>query len=232
MYKIYRISDKGRGIYKRQCFENFINIFGKDIIVIADNCEDSTISFIQSFGVKDIFRTSLGNSGSLGYAFDICFSLLDGEVYLCEDDFIHTENAEMYLKEGLSIADYATLYDHLDKYMNPSQNPLVRDGGENTKVMLTEHSHWKYTNSTVQTFATNIKTLKEDWDILHRYNFRTGTPQSFATFIDLYKKGRKLVSCIPGRATTLDRFPSPFLDYKKILDCILRKDDFINKEQI
>jgi hypothetical protein len=221
--KIYRLSDKGHkptfpiGISKEICLKNFICVFGiKDLIVIADNCEQQTIKLLQSLNIKDIRQTSLGNSGSLKFAFEIAYNELSQNdiVYFVEDDFLHIPDADRYLLEGIEIADYVSLYDHLDKYMNPSQNPFVKDGGENCKVLLTRSTHWKTTNSTVQTFATKVRTLIEDRNILYKYNFKSNTPQSFATFLELTKMGRRLITPIQGISTACDSFPSPIVDWE------------------
>lgn len=225
MEKILRVSDKGNpprnpiGVTREICIKNFVSVFGTDIIVIADNCGDKTISFLENLHILDIRRTSLGNSGSLKYAFEICYNefLYEDKVYLCEGDFLHLPNSEMVLVEGLERVDYATLYDHLDKYQCPSQNPFIKSGMESTKVFLTRSSHWKYTNSTVQTFATRVGTLVEDKDILYKYNFKSNTPQSFATFTDLWGKGRTLACAIPGMSSPCDSFMSPLIDWASII---------------
>lgn len=224
--KIYRISDKGHkptfpiGVSKELCLRNFIYVFGtNDLTIIADCCEQHTIELLQSLNIKHIIQTSLGNSGSLKYAFEFAYNKLSPNdiVYFVEDDFLHLPNADKYLLEGIEIADYVSLYDHLDKYMNPSQNPFVKDGGENCKVLLTKSTHWKTTNSTVQTFATKVKILLEDRSILYKYNFKSNTPQSFATFLELTKMGRKLITPIQGLSTACDSFPSPIVDWEFIM---------------
>ena len=93
--------------------------------------------------------------------------------------------------------------------MSPGPNPLVRDGGEATKVILTRSTHWKYTNSTTMTFAARAGTLKQDYEIL-RQHCETDIPLDFRMFIALRQRGRKLITPIPGRATHCDHFPSPF----------------------
>jgi len=230
--KIYRISDKGSPfpqhfnfMTKKICYRNFMDVFGaQNTIVIADNCSQETISWIKEYYVE-LIETNLGNSGSLKFAFQYARDNLsenDG-IYFVEDDFLHLEQSELYLREGLTIGDYVSLYDHLDKYMIPSQNPYVKDGGEDTKVLLTRFGHWKYTNSTVQTFYTKVKTLIEDWNELHLFNFKSNIPDSFNTFIELGKKDRKIVTPIPGRATACDNFPSPLINWGEVAKKYMEK---------
>jgi GT2 family glycosyltransferase len=118
-------------------------------------------------------------------------------------------DAENSIVEGLEIADYVSLYDHPDKYLIAGPNPLVKDGGEATKVILTPSTHWKYTNSTTMTFAARVKTLKQDYEIIKQH-CEPDIPLDFQMFIALLKRGRQLITPIPGQSTHCDHFPSPF----------------------
>ena len=215
MKKVYRICDSREGktliegITKRQCFLNFIKVFGtSNLTVVADNTEQETVEFIKSF-TDDIHTTSLGNSASFMYALDIAIKNDDETAYLVEDDYLHLEGSEKVIEEGIEKADYVSLYDHPDKYMSPGPNPFIYDGGEDTRVILTNSTHWKYTNSTTMTFASKVKTLKEDYDLIKRHCV-TPRPDDFHMFCALYKFEKKLITPIPGRATHCDHFPSPF----------------------
>ena len=214
---IYRICDHRDGgtkipqINKRQCFLNFVEVFGtENLIIIADNTRQETIDFLSRF-TKSIERTSLGNSASFVYALNIAVQLEDDQpVYLVEDDYIHHLKGLQYITEGLERADYVSLYDHADKYMQNSPNPLVSAGGENTKVILTASTHWKYTNSTTMTFATRAKTLKADQHVFRHYC--TGaTPLDYFIFRKIAESGKTLITPIPGRSTHCDEYPSPFI---------------------
>lgn len=222
-HKIYRICDKrletnSSTITKMHCLQNFINTLGlENTTFIADNCTPETIKQLQALG-QAVVITTLGNAGSLKLAFEMAMELPEEDiVYLIEDDFLHTAGAEELIKEGLTKADYVSLYDHADKYA-PGPNPYVGKLGEKTQVFLTNHSHWKLTNSTVQTFATKVKTLKEDKDIIWKYNFEQEVPDSFHTFIDLGKKGRLLATTIPGRSTHCHSpWESPLINWGKVI---------------
>lgn len=217
LYKIYRICDRRDGrtkidtITKQQCFLNFVEVFGTaGLTVVADNTRAETIEFLRGFAA-DIHATALGNSGSFLYARDLALALPeDALVYLVEDDYLHQPDAVTHIREGLELADYVSLYDHPDKYMDPSPNPLVKQGGEMTKVLLTRSSHWKLTNSTTMTFAARVRTLRQDAAVMQRY-CRAPVPQDFFMFCELLKHGRRLVTPIPGRSTHCDHFPSPFI---------------------
>lgn len=208
----YRLSDKGRRngkpyyINYKNCFENFCKHFDKSIItMIADNCEEDTINYLKTILREDqIIQTSLGNSGAFCHALKLSIDECNDNdiVYLVEDDYLHCENSQKILEEGFVHSDYVTLYDHPDKYMDGGwPNPHVWSGAEDTRVFLTETSHWKLTNSTTMTFAAKVKTLKEDYDIMLKYCTEK-IPGDFQMFTELINdKKRKLVSCIPGKST-------------------------------
>ena len=214
---IYRICDHRDGgtkipqINKRQCFLNFVEVFGtENLTIIADNTRQETIDFLSRF-TKSIERTSLGNAASFIYALDIAVQLEDDQpIYLVEDDYIHNLKGPQYIAEGLERADYVSLYDHADKYMKNSPNPLVSGGGENTKVILTASTHWKFTNSTTMTFATHAKTLKADQHVFRHY-CSGSTPLDYFIFRKIAEAGRTLITPIPGRSTHCDEYPSPFI---------------------
>jgi GT2 family glycosyltransferase len=217
LYKFYRICDQRDGrtkintITKQQCFLNFIEVFGiQGLTVVADNTRPATIDFLRGCGVE-IRQTALGNSGSFLYVLDLALGLpQEAAVYLVEDDYLHQADGQTHILEGLELADYVSLYDHPDKYMDPSPNPLVKQGGEATRVLLTRSSHWKLTNSTTMTFAARVRTLRQDAEVM-RCCCRPSVPQDFYMFSELLKRGRRLVTPIPGRSTHCDHFPSPFI---------------------
>lgn len=214
---IYRICDHRNGgtkipqINKRQCFLNFVEVFGtENLTIVADNTRQETIDFLSRF-TDAIELTSLGNAASFIYALDIALQLNEDQpVYLVEDDYIHAPKGPQYIAEGLERADYVSLYDHADKYLANSPNPLVSGGGENTKVILTASTHWKYTNSTTMTFATHAKTLKADQQVFRHY-CSGHTPSDYFIFRKIAETGRTLITPIPGRSTHCDEYPSPFI---------------------
>jgi glycosyltransferase involved in cell wall biosynthesis len=209
----YRLSDKGRRNGKpdfiniENCLRNFCEHFDSNTItVIADNCLDDTITMIKRYIKSDnnIIRTSLGNSGACLFAIQKAIDENDDDtmVYLVEDDYLHVSGSEAVLREGFKLADYVSLYDHPDKYLDGGRpNPFVFGGGEDTKVLLTNRTHWKYTNSTTMTFATYVKTLREDYEILVKY-LQQKIPEDFQLFCELlFHRKRKLVTPLPGRST-------------------------------
>jgi hypothetical protein len=223
---LYRISDGGNVKFKPNYVENkytmflhFINIFkNNDIYIFADNVKEDLYRFlINNYDSSKIFRTSLGNAGSFIHVVDFAIkNFNDNEkIYFAEDDYIYTKRAPEIIEEGLDIADFSSGYDHPDKYLNYNEggpNPFIRDGGELTRVLLTNNSHWKLTNSCCMTFATKINILKEDYEEFKKFGVN-----DFGLFCHLIQvKNRKLISSIPAVSTHGEnQWLSKLVDWEK-----------------
>lgn len=226
----YRISDehqcdnkKNKPEYatKKTCLLNFLKVFGKtNVFVIADCCSDLTLEYLSSLGLAVIKTEFKNGAKSFLYAVDLAIQHLKDtqRVYFVEDDFLHHTQARTVLLEGLAIADYVTTYNHIDKFINAADggNPLITDNSEVTRVYMTKSCHWKLTNSTVMTFATSVKILKEDLDVLTYYN-SGAFPHDFIMFRYLLEnKKRKLISSIPGYSSHMETaYLSPHVDWEK-----------------
>ena len=188
MYVIYRISDNS---YKKTklpccnkfiCMENFIECFSKIDLIVADNCNQDTLEFIKNNKCNYV-STNLGNAGSFIYALDCVLNLPNDEiVYFVEDDYLHNNNRsnlELVVRQGLSFSDYVTLYDHPDKY------GANYDYGEICKVRYLDRLHWRSTISTTMTFATTVKTIKEDKDIFEKICHNQFHPNDHQIFLEL-----------------------------------------------
>jgi len=225
---IYRISDSGYNKVKPEyinnefCLKNFCNVFFDciyDILVIADNCSDDTITMIKKYiDHVNIRKVSVGHgAGTFNLALDMALGYDDETiVYFVENDYLHKEGSPKILVEGLQLGyGYVSLYDHPDKYMNGA-NPFVEDGGEVTRVMLTDSSHWKLTNSTTMTFASTVATLREDESILREFT-KGSYPRDFEMFLALREKQKGLITPIPGYSTHGETaWLSPLIDWSKI----------------
>lgn len=172
VHTIYRICDKNpntqTGIDKLVCLQNYLKrVTDKNIIFIADNCSAGLIKTLQEIG-HPVHETNLGNSKSFSYALDLVKNIDDDDiVYMVEDDYLHSDTHIIpRLVEGLDTADWVTLYDHPDKYLDNGPNPYVNQGSEPTRVYLSESNHWKETNSTTMTFATKAATIKKYSDTM------------------------------------------------------------------
>lgn len=223
MLCIYRISDfaqtnaykpKLAHATKRRCLEQFLDVFGKNgTIVVADSVTDETFEQLKEIMAehKDQIVRTYYKSGAYSFLASVKLALdsdLDDNtpVYLCEDDYLHLPTSKKLLLEGLSVADYCSLYDHPDKYLPGQLKP--------SEVHLTASSHWRTTESTTMTFATRIRTLREDQDIYNLY-CRTGYPFDHEMFLALGEKGRTLMTSIPGASTHTElAWLSPLNEWK------------------
>lgn len=119
----------------------------------------------------------------------------DTIIYFLEDDYVHRPEWDIILQEGFTLpVSYVTLYDHKDKYTEMYADLM-------SKILITNHSHWKPVPSTTQTFAVKFKTLKEDKEIHQKYSTNTEPSQDHTKFLELNQRGKHLISCLPGYST-------------------------------
>lgn len=228
---IYRISDAGYNkvkpdyINNETCLKNFCNVFFDnihDILIIADNVSQETNNMIQKYISRDqIQYESIGNgAGTFNLALDQALKGKDDEiVYFVENDYLHKQTSPKILKEGFELgASFVSLYDHPDKYMSPSigGNPYCEGSAEDTRVYLTNSSHWKITNSTTMTFAAKVSTLRKVEPILRKWTVGTH-PHDFEMFLELREQNELLITPIPGYSTHGESaWLTPLTDWSKI----------------
>lgn len=229
MKVLYRISDNSNKsklkfdhATKEHCLHNFLQHFPvEEVTLYADNVKDSTYEYLNSLGVSVVRTKNANNAVSALHVLNEALQFDDVEtVYFVEDDYLHRPNSRQVLLEGLDISRYVSLYDHPDKYIPAAHggNPLIEsDGGEITKVYLTKTSHWKLTNSTTMTFATTVKSLREDFNIWKKHC--TGhIPHDFDAFIELREIGKSLITPIPSYATHCEqKWAAPLIDWNNII---------------
>jgi len=226
---IYRISDTGYNkvkpayINNEACLLNALDIFSTekhDWLVIADSVSEATKQMLERY-VINIKHVSVGHgAGTFNLALDEALQSLDEEImYFLENDYLHKPNSDKIIQEGLELgASFVSLYDHPDKYLPPTRggNPYCEGGAEDTRVYLTESTHWKITNSTTMTFATTVKTLIRTQETLRKYT-QGSYPEDFKMFLDLREQGELLVSSIPGYSTHGETaWLSPLTDWSKV----------------
>jgi len=207
---IYRISDAGYNKVKPDYINNeacLKNAKDADWLIIADNISSETNDMIQKYVRKnrDIRYVSKGNgAATFNIALDEALQCEDDEIiYFLENDYLHKPGSKQILEEGFNLgASFVSLYDHPDKYLEPSQggNPYCDGGAEDTRVYITTSCHWKITNSTTMTFATRVKTLKRVEPILRTHTSGTH-PDDFKMFLELRHNNELLITSIPGYST-------------------------------
>jgi len=205
---IYRISDSGYNkikpdyINNENCLKNFCNVFFDniyDIKIIADNVSEDTFTMIKKYiDPVNIEKVSVGHgAGTFNLALDKALKWGDNEiVYFVENDYIHLQGSSKILEEGFNLgAPYMTLYLHPDKFIPPQQggNPEVDEtGGYLTRIYRGKTELFGMFNSTTMTFASTVKTLKEDEEILRKWTSGKH-PNDFQMFLELREKGSILL---------------------------------------
>ena len=226
---IYRISDAGYNkvkpdyISNEACLSNAVKVFDDcEWSIIADNVSKETSDMIEKYKSKDhILYVDKGNgAATFNIALDEALKMSDSDtVYFLENDYLHKPDSRVIIEEGLSLgAQFVSLYDHPDKYLSPNEggNPYCEGGAEDTRVYLTESTHWKITNSTTMTFAAQVSTLRENESIL-RHHTSGVHPEDFKMFLELRYANKLLVTPIPGYATHGETaWLSPLTDWSKI----------------
>ncbi len=217
LHVFYRISDAGnpkeklKNAGKKACLSNALEVFGKENFHIrADNCSEETLRMLDEFGLRPEI-SSLGNAGSwLASAAQALSPAYEGTaLYFLEDDYLHLPGSPEILLDGLSRADYVSLYDHPDKYRD-GINPFIKNEGEWSRVLLGKFCHWKTSNSTTMTFALRQETLLADWQVWEDH-CQNGFPDDFNAFLRLqsldtwenriFGSGRTLISSLPAFAS-------------------------------
>ena len=214
---VYRISKVGYNkvkasyINNENCYKNAIKCFNPSVNkwrIIADSVDEPIKELLETYVPKECIEYVDIKNGP-GYPFmymldKVLQELPDNEiVYFLENDYIHREGSDLAIKEAIELgADYVTLYDHPDKYLNPEEggNPYIEGRSEVTRVYLTNSCHWKLTNSTTGTFAATIKILKRDYETIKKYANNMHW-SDFNMFTDLLSQGASLVSPIPSYST-------------------------------
>jgi len=198
---------------KKKIWENFINNTDQSIC-------DIKIIYDMHFGdsSEDFFGNSVNivkiNSGTEAQSFLETLNIIESDlnseddiIYLLEDDYLHVGGWEKIAIEGLNIADYISLYDHLDKYKD---YPNLR-----SQIFITESCHWRTVPSTCNTYACKFSTLKKDMDIHRKYSIEhhNGVSSDNSKFIHLCNMGRVLITPIPGYSTHCNLEMSPIINW-------------------
>jgi len=169
-------------------------------LIVCDKCDEDLMDHVRAEaraadprGKVTVVETAFGNGAA---SFRFALQTIVGSsvpswafVYMVEDDYVHVPHALGVIFDGLSVADFATGYDHPDKYGhrttgNPraalpagSRDTLVPLGNnvplvsspptfasamseDGGRVMLGATGHFRETNSTTMTFATRVSCLR------------------------------------------------------------------------
>jgi hypothetical protein len=203
---------------KEKVFQNFKNTLNPETT-------NYTIIYDEFYGrIEDTFlsqekNTHIINCGGEAKSFIQTLRYIQSQshsaddiIYFLEDDYVHRPNWDKILLEGFDLgADYVTLYDHGDKYMEFYSE-------FRTKILHSKSSHWMATPSTTNTFAVKFSTLIKDFSVHHKYSMNTEPTLDHQKFLELAQNGRVLISSIPGYSTHCQQdLLSPCIDWKAYL---------------
>ena len=209
---------------KNRCLENCIKEFGKkNITIIGDRLNNETLEYVKSLKIKFVLVDNGSGAATFRDALNLAIKKNKNTdfVYLLEDDFLHLPGSSKLLKEGIQeFGTYVTLYDHPDKYINANKqygNPQINMNSEVTRLFKTESVHWKLTNSTVMSFATTVRRLKDDYELLIKYSSNNMT-DSYGFFTELIQtKKLSPISSVPGYSThCVKGWLSPFINWDEL----------------
>lgn len=220
--KISQHKKRLSGFSREKCFANLLSTIDRNqanLTLILDafygKLEDY---FLASYSDEKLISIQAGTEAlSFLLLLDYIASLPlhpDTVIYIVEDDYLHRPGWIDMMREGFSLpdVDYLTLYDHRDKYFLPSYSKLT------SQLFVSPHSHWRTTPSTTNTFATRFRTLLEDLSVHRRFSRNRSITADHAKFCCLRRKGRVLVSPIPGYSTHCEiEYASPCVDWEGMI---------------
>lgn len=207
---------------KRKCLLNTIQAFpGVEITVFVDSITEETWNWLQTLeGIKLVKINEGSDAKSMRVLLNHAAALEDSReiILFQEDDYLYIPHVDVgkQIVDVLQYVDYATGYLHPDKFWSPDRggNPYtpMENVSEPTQVIKTSDHFWMLTNSTTNTFATTVKTIKEDLDVWMWGTEDLTNTKDFSIFLKLREKGRSLAQPIPSLAThCLKGFEAPIV---------------------
>ena len=203
-----------------KCYHNLLTTLDREKANLTFIFDSAAGSLNEHFLKKEIEHPIIAFKGgseakAFSYLLEYVVSLnLPKEtlLYFLEDDYLHRMGWVDVLLEAFQIpdVDYATLYDHRDKYFSYPK--------DRSRIFATPSCHWRSTPSTTNTFAVRMGTLLEDLAIHQKFSQNRDITADHEKFLFLQKKGRLLISCLPGWSTHAEPdFASPCIAWEKFL---------------
>ncbi len=198
---------------KQRCLLNTLHCFPTaKVTIFVDSITDETWKWLNELSDSHERITLVKiNAGSDAKSMRVLLNEVqqiedDKEIVLFqEDDYLYLPGSEHKIQEALNYAHYATGYLHPDKFWDPSRggNPYtpMENVSEPTQVIKTTDHFWMITNSTTNTFATTVGTIKEDMSVWMWGTEDGINTKDFAIFLKLRENGRALVQPLPSLAT-------------------------------
>ena len=197
---------------KIKCFEtlhkSIINAKTKiKFVALMDGDKSPLTDIIESYGYELIYIHAGSNKKSFEYQLDYANTLIDGDFYFVEDDYLHLSNAINIIFSGIQKFGLVTGYDHMDRYT------LIDDiSYQKESLYFYDNTHWRTCESTTCTWAIRNDLYKSVYPIAKHFLL-----EDRALFRYLHSIGLKLHSTIPGITTHVHLpYLSPAIDWKNI----------------
>lgn len=229
-------------IIKLSFYSIYISVSRYDfgITIIGDELSDNMINFFKEFkGVKLINEKFGSAAKSLQKQIKVATEFPDNEwVYLCEDDYVHTENAfelitefinnrEQYLKTSGKKKNFINriigdlsdipLIIHPPDYPDRYEPPWKRF----SFIFLSKYCHWRQITNTTHTILLMSKTLRRFENYINESAILpSDSILSEKVYGRLWFKNKALcVSPIPGLSTHMtDGVMTPFVDWEVLCE--------------
>lgn len=188
----------------------------KITIVYDGTVEDFTTDFVAGYYANETFGLAVQfiQGGSDINSFLITMGMarmmeVPGSdlIYFLENDYLHRHgwvSKVFELYESGILFDFASLYDHRDKYFYPMYSNLE------SKIYCTDSQHWRTTPSTCASFILEKRILDRDYPI-----FASGQTDYYFFSKLVGEMGRVLLTPLPGLAThSMEGYLSPAVNWE------------------
>lgn len=150
-------SDKG--VIIKTCFDSFKKaITNEKVIILADRIPEDWREWFHGY---EIVNSPEGKLASLQNQFALSTNLPDDEkVAFVEDDYLWVPGAFDLINQALEELDLISPYDHPGHYLEE------RFKYEPKQMRLIGNQTWRQAPSNTHTFATSVKLMKENIDLI------------------------------------------------------------------
>jgi hypothetical protein len=206
---------------KKRCFSSLAKSVLKhrslvdNFIIIHDGEEGSLLEHIKNFGDCDIIKTNIpGIYEGLTDSYRIIDNLQNKNIYVVEDDYLHSLDSIQVLYHGLLHYNFVSGYDHLAHYQDLPDKDIT-DGKEYIQFLPETNRHWRTVESTCMTVAFSEKIYFTVVNYAKRY----------LDDRDMYRKliteqNIRLWTPIPGVCTHANECMSPGVDWEAVAKTI------------
>jgi hypothetical protein len=209
--------------------------FDHRITVVGDRLSGEMVSFFKGYPI-DLVTGEFGNDASLRECLNRAYRLPDETwVYLCEDDYLHTPEAFVWMDDLIRnrkkyLQDKALTRQTRFLRVNLADKPLVihtPDYPDRYKrkylqfglIFLSRYCHWRQVSNTTFTFMAQAKTFRTFRTILNRSTegARDGYLSAHMFARTTFRSRALCLSPIPGVSTHMhDGVMTPLVNWDDV----------------